>query len=283
VQRVVLGLLLVAAVWGLVAAAVPEQASTPDLPASVHLQRWHYGRGFALPEAPEPSGLCYVVERDSLFLVDDGDVDRPAGVYEISLEGQVLQKREVGVDLEGICYCTGDGMLYLADEHKETVWVVQPADLVVRSSFTVALGFPDRIVITPGGNGFEGIEYIPSTSDCERDYFMLLNQDDPPALVRVNRCDIELHGDESVPIADFHRLPDINCGELWYDHASEQLWVVHSWENVYEVLDIDTLAVQSWEICPGSAQEAVTKDGQGRLWIGSDSGGLAYYTDQAQP
>ncbi|MCH7471498.1 hypothetical protein IIA79_00900, partial [bacterium] len=49
------------------------------------------------------------------------------------------------------------------------------------------------------------------------------------------------------------------------------------WMNVMEMLDIETMEVLRWEVIPGSAQEAVAIDGQGRLWIGADSGGIARY------
>jgi hypothetical protein len=47
--------------------------------------------------------------------------------------------------------------------------------------------------------------------------------------------------------------------------------------NVMEVLDVPTMELKRWEVVPGSAQEAVTVDGQGQLWIGYDSGGIARY------
>ena len=52
------------------------------------------------------------------------------------------------------------------------------------------------------------------------------------------------------------------CPELWN--------VTHR----PEVLDIATLEVSRWEVCPGASQEAVTMDGEGRLWIGYDLGGI---------
>jgi hypothetical protein len=254
-----------------------ESAAAPVVPPSVNYTPWRYQADYPLPEVPEPSGLCFVPARGTLFVVDDGAPDRPCGVYELTLEAKVLQRREVGRDLEGICYCPVDGLLYLSDEAGDKVWIVEPEGLQVRGSCTIALEQHGQQLLRPGGNSFEGIEYIPSSQGTPRDYFLLLNQDDPSALVRVERADLVPNRADPVPLTSFHRLPDLNCGELYYDQAAQQLWVVHSWLNLYEVLDIDTLAVRDWQVCPGVAQEGLCFDGQGRLWIGSDSGGIAVY------
>jgi len=136
-------------------------------------------------------------------------------------------------------------------------------------------------VLTAGGNGFEGIEYIADDGAGGGGYFLLLNQDDPHCLVRIEREDIIAAGDEmAVPLSGMWPLAPLNTGELHYDAAAGELWVIHSWMNITEVLDITTLAVSRWEVCPGAAQEAVTMDGTGRLWIGYDLGGISRYVWQ---
>lgn len=235
--------------------------------------------GFApLPEVPEPSGMCFHPIRGTLFVVDDGDVGRPAGVYELDLQATVLNSIELGVDLEGICYCAADGLLYICDEHDERVYVVSPDDLSKVGDFQVSRLLDGCEMLLAGGNGFEGIEYIPAGGEVQGDYFLLLNQDDPHALVRVDRADIVQRAvGQAVPLRAFWPLPEINTGELHYDVAAGQLWVIHSWMNVMEVLDIETMEVVRWEVFPGAAQEAVAVDSQGRLWIGYDMGGIARY------
>jgi hypothetical protein len=262
---------------GLALLLAATEAQSPDLPDTVHLASWQFAGGMDLPEVPEPSGMCFESASNTLFIVDDGAADRPAGVYQVDLHGQLLQRLAVGRDLEGICYCAADGRLYAADEADERVWVLTPEPLAVAGSFVVSRDFEGQSVLTAGGNGFEGIEYIAATPGGDGDYFLLLNQDDPHALLRVEHSAIDLAATGQVRATQFHRLPELNCGELWYDEPHGRLWIVHSWQNVYEVLDIDTLAQLSWEVCPGVAQEALCQDAQGRLWIGSDTGGIAVY------
>jgi hypothetical protein len=239
---------------------------------------WAFDGGSDLAEVPEPSGLCYYPPRDTLFIVDDGAPDRPAGLYEIDLHAKLLQKLELGKDLEGVCYDPVDGMLYVADETGEMVHVVYPDGLKLVGSFQVSREFGGKELLIAGGNGFEGIEFIADPQAARGGYFLLLNQDDPHCLVRVEVPDVQAAlPSEPVAITAYWPLPPINSGELYYDQAAGELWVVHSWMNVVQILDIHTMDTLRWEVLPGCAQEGVAFDGQGRLWISSDSGGISRY------
>jgi len=240
------------------------------------LPDWVFDGSSELVEVPEPSGLCYCPETDSLFIVDDGAEGRPTAVYELDLHANVLQSHAVGMDLEGVCYCDRDGLLYVADEADEIVYVLRPAGLDPVGNFSFSPDFGGKTLLQPGGNGIEGIEYIPGD---DGGYFLLLNQDDPPALVKIAYAEAQaaLKSGGDAPLAAYWPLPAINLGELFYDRAAHELWVVHSWMNVMEILDVPTMELKRWEVIPGSAQEAVTLDGQGRLWIGADSGGIDRY------
>ena len=247
-------------------------------PSELVMTTWEFDGYVPLPEVPEPSGLCFHPGRGTLFIVDDGDIDHPAGVFELDLHATVLAGAELGVDLEGVCYCAADGMLYVCDELDERVYIVDPEGLLLAGQFQVSRQLDGREVLQAAGNGFEGIEYIPAGKYTDGDYFILLNQDDPHALVRVDRADVaDRAGGEPVPLKALWPLAEINTGELHYDATAGQLWVIHSWMNVMEVLDIQTMEVVSWEVFPGAAQEAVTVDAQGRLWVGYDLGGIARY------
>lgn len=254
-----------------------EAANENDVDNSMaRLPDWSFDGSWELEEVPEPSGLCYCPPRDSLFIVDDGGLNRPPAVYEMDLEAEVLAKREIGVDLEGICYCSFDGLLYVADEADEVVYVLQPEGLELVGEFTFAASIDGEPLLVPGGNGIEGIEYVPV---LDAGHFLLLNQDDPHAIVRISYQSAReaLSSVESAPLEACWLLPAINLGELHYDSAASELWVVHSWMNVMEILDVPSMQLKRWEVVPGAAQEAVAVDGEGRLWIGSDNGGIDRY------
>jgi len=270
----------------LMATSTQPGISAENEPDSVEYSDWIFDGYVELAEVPEPSGMCYHPGRNSLFLVDDGAINpdgsvRIAALFEIDLTASVLSKLEIGNDLEGVCWCSWDGMLYVCDEIDETVYVVDPDGLTVEGSFQVSREFDGEPLLAAGGNGFEGIEYIDGSPGAPG-YFLLLNQDDPHALVRVEYEEtIKPNLAVPVPIKSYKLLPQINLGELHYDRDERELWVVHSWMNVIEILDIDSLHLKRWEVCPGAAQEALAFDSEGRLWIGYDLGGLSRYVRPA--
>lgn len=264
----------------LLAALLAFPAHTQAQEATAQLPQWVFDGMADLPEVPEPSGLCYHPMRDTLFIVDDGGEGRPAALYELSLQAEVLAKLELGADLEGVCFCPADQMLYVCDESNERIYVVDPDGPELRSEFTVSREFGSEEVIAAGGNGFEGIEYIPATEIHEGGYFVVLNQDDPTGLALFEHSAIAQANGQPVPLSGWLETDQVNAGELHFDQQRRELWLVHSWMNVMEVFDIDTLELLYWEVVPGCAQEAVAFDGEGRLWIGYDTGGLARYVSQ---
>ena len=264
--------LTVIALLILTAIAAADDTVRAALPA------WQYEQDFSLAEVPEPSGLCYDPLRGTLFIVDDGAADRPPSVSEISLAGELLQNMAIGNDLEGVCYCCADGLIYVADEHEERIYALEPAGLVLQETYRLDRFRDGQELLEAGGNGIEGIEYIPADHDPWSDCFVLLNQDDPHRILAVRRADLIPESEGLTPAADYRDIAEINAGSLHFDAQTDLLWVVHSWMNVMELWNVRDMTLESWEVVPGAAQEAVAIDGQGRLWIGSDSGGLASYT-----
>ncbi len=261
-----------------VGTAPSAQPAAQESEAKADLPTWRFDGSSLLPEVPEPSGLAYHPGRDTFFMVDDGDIERPAALFEINLDAEVVQKLPLGIDLEGVCYCPLDGLLYVAEEAANVVYVVEPEGLVKLGAFAYAADYGGDPLLVAGGNGVEGIEFIPDANEPAAGYFLLLNQDDPHCLFRLNHEDINLGDTEAVlPIRAWWPFKSINAGSLHYDVSQNELWLVHSWMNVVEYWDVETMAVKGWEVFPGAAQEAVAVDGAGRLWVGSDLGGLARY------
>jgi hypothetical protein len=295
-----------------------EATGLPDL-NTIHadVTDWKFDAEFELPEIPEPSGLCYCALTNTIFVVDDGAADRQSGLYEIDLDGNYKRGIKLGADLEGVCFCAANGSLYVADEKDQWVYRVDAKDLhlidklriSIKQSYVSGDTFGSIDILKPGGNGFEGIEWLDPTEWCskppkggfpEAGYLLLLNQDDPTAILIVPITN-EVRSRVIEPWK-FFLLPQRNSGELRLNPESRELWVVNSWLNTTEILDLtrqldDTsiesidqggrplmsdwgkeLRVERWEVMPGMAQEGVTFDPQGRMWIGQDVGGVVRYT-----
>ena len=151
-------LILSIASVAVLAGAADETAAGTSM---AQLPEWLFDSSWELQAVPEPSGLCFCPPRNSLFIVDDGGLNRPPAVYEMDLQPAVLAKREIGTDLEGICYCSFDGLLYVADEADEVVYMLRPESLEPVGQFTLSANVNDAELLVPGGNGIEGIEHIP--------------------------------------------------------------------------------------------------------------------------
>jgi hypothetical protein len=268
---------------------VPQAAVTP----------WKLDAVFELPEIPEPSGLCYCELTNTIFVVDDGGPDRPSGLYEIDLDGKYLRGTQFGTDLEGVTYCSANGLLYVCDEADERVHIVEPKALALQSSFQVSrlYDYPREDgkheateVLRAGGNGFEGIAWFdidkmsegyPQTMDTG--YLVLLNQDDPACLIVVDP--LRATADKPARMKSFVMLPQRNSGELYINEEQHQVWVVNSWLNTLAIIDSYDpgtgawfeAKIARWEVLPGMAQEGLTFDPQGRMWIGQDVGGVVRY------
>lgn len=284
-----LGLLALLGVLWLLAATHTKQAESTTTPAFKYadpgahqagLPDWKFERFIPLPEAPEPSGLCFSPQRQCFYLVDDGDsyARRPARLWELSLEGKPIRSLDLGRDLEGVCWASGPDLVFVVDEFDGRVYAVDPASFRVAASIQVSERSGGKAAFSRGGNGFEGIEYLPEPREQGQGRLLLLNQDDPTCIgilpVR-SVLDGKRHGvAECIKVFE---LEQMNAGEIRLSADSRDLWVVHSWMNVAEILDPQSLALRSWVVMPGCAQEGLAFDGQGRMWVGQDTGGLAVY------
>lgn len=253
-----------------------------DSPAPLaELPEWKFQSFISLPEAPEPSGLCFSPERKVFYLVDDGDsyAKRPARLWELNASGKAVRSLDLGRDLEGVCWAAGLQLIFIADEWDDKVYAVTPDDFKVFSSVEVSENCAGRRAFQRGGNGFEGIEYLPPKRGAkDLGSLLLLNQDDPTCIgilpVKVLTDSRKHQKAECIRIVE---LQQINAGELRITPDGKELWIVHSWMNVTEILDPDTFGLKAWEVMPGSAQEGLAFDDQGRMWVGQDTGGLAVY------
>jgi len=246
---------------------------------------WKLDKFFPLTDVPEPSGLCYCPLTQTMFVVDDGAPDRPAGLYELSIEDcKVLRSLRLGKDLEGVTYAPTTKRLYVSDEEGDMVHVVDPRQLKELGSFPVSRFFQGKEILQAGGNSFEGIAWYSGVlgSDGGPGFLILLNQDDPTCLVWLDLDGLQLS--QTARVLEYYVLPQRNSGELYIDTAHDELWVANSWLNTCEILDLNATPdvgaqwpVKRWEVLPGMAQEGIAFDPQGRLWIGQDAGGIARY------
>ncbi len=165
-----------------------NRSHTPVSPTAVIFP--HEWKGvFDQMKLAEPSGAVIHPDRGTLFIVDD-----EGSVAELKRDGTVVQEKlwRQGADLEGITCDPRTGLLYLVEEGKECIYEVTPDDFKLQRTFAINRYYHDKLRMHPGGNGIEGITFVPNPTDPEGGTFVVAHQsftlddpEEPSALMRV--------------------------------------------------------------------------------------------------
>jgi uncharacterized protein YjiK len=232
-----------------------------------------------LTEFKEPSAVVYHPTRKSLFLVgDEGDIG------EVSLEGKLLRSSHLGGDLEGITVDPGTGLLYVAREGHEIVFEVQPDDFKITRRYTIDRTFEGNPnFLARGGDGIEGIAFIPDASAKEGGRFYAVNQYDPAVLMELAipiRTSKEKF--ENARILSARPLADAPLSDLVWDDGRKAFLIVSAlWKKTY-VVDLHGNNLRGVRL-PGLMPEGLALLPDGRLIIAQDTGGLLLWAPPSDP
>ncbi|NIN37065.1 MAG: hypothetical protein GTO60_19015, partial [Gammaproteobacteria bacterium] len=69
-------------------------------------------------------------------------------------------------------------MLYIAVEGEEIILEVNPETLEAERDIPIDRMFEGDILLSPEGNGIEGITFVPASDDAMHGLFYLVNQSD---------------------------------------------------------------------------------------------------------
>ncbi|HYB98446.1 MAG TPA: SdiA-regulated domain-containing protein [Candidatus Limnocylindrales bacterium] len=232
-----------------------------------------------LPEFSEPSSVVYHPLRKSLFIVgDEGDIG------EVSLEGKLLRKSHLGGDLEGVTVDPATGLLYVAREGHEIVFEVTADDFRITRRYTIDRTFEGNPnFLARGGDGIEGITFVPDESAKEGGRFYAANQYDPPVLIELaipirstkdkfeNARIVSSRAVEAPPLSDV----------IWQPAMKAFLVVSALWKKVY-VVDAQGRNLRAARV-PGLMPEGLTPLPDGRFVIAQDTGGLLLWAPPTDP
>ena len=242
-------------------------------------------------EFQEPSGIVWHPVRGTLFLVgDEGDV------AEYSVDGAQLairrfEREQIGVrpDFEGITVNPSTGLLYVAVEGAEQILEIAPDNLTILRRFAVSREYAGRTIMAAGGQGFESITFVPCDDDPDGGTFFVANQgfenapeDDRSVIVEVR---LPLRERVSEPDADVIPVPILRTIEpgiidlagMHYDAERDRLLVLSDSRNALIEMRIDGEVTAVYAV-QGSAQEGITIDGDGNVYIAQDTGQIMKLT-----
>lgn len=226
-------------------------------------------------EINEPSGICWHSGRRTLFLVGDEGY-----ICEIKADGSPINDKIIreGADFEGVTFDPATGLLYVAVEENEQVLEVNPDTFDILREFEVPREFEGRTLLAAGGEGMEGITFVPDTEHPEGGFFYVANQSyslsNEHDISAVFSLDLPLRSGTAKPrLTGYFEPGIIDLAGLHYDHETGHILAVCDSPNIlleyskqHELLNVYAF--------PGDNQEGVTVDPDGYIYIAQDSGGI---------
>ncbi|MBI5503643.1 MAG: SdiA-regulated domain-containing protein [Deltaproteobacteria bacterium] len=227
----------------------------------------------------EPSGVVYDSSRNTLFVVgDEGDIG------EVSVGGKLLRSSHLGGDFEGVTQDPSSHMLYVVREGHELIYEVRPEDFSITRRFTIDRTFEgDPNYLQRGGDGIEGITFVPDQGSKEGGRFFAVNQYDPPALLELavpirsstakfaTATVVSARPVEAAPLSDVVWDSAIN-GFLIPSALWRKAYVTDSTGQYLRAVRLPALMPEGIALLPG-----------GKFVIAQDSGGLVSWTPPVDP
>jgi len=227
----------------------------------------------------EPSGIVYDPSRKTIIVIgDEGDIG------EVSLDGKLLRSRHLGGDFEGVTEDPSSDLLYVVREGHEIIYEVRPDDFSITRRFQIDRTFQgDPNYLQRGGDGIEGITFVPDPASKEGGRFFAVNQYDPPVLIEL-----------AVPIrsstAKFATATVVSARAVEAAPLSDVAWdealkgfVIPSalWRKAY-ITDATGQYLRAVKL-PALMPEGIAFVPGGKFVIAQDSGGLVLWTPPADP
>ncbi len=233
---------------------------------------------FELKEIEEPSGIVFVPQRGTLFVIgDEGDV------AELSTEMKILKQKRLtppegaeNYDLEGVTYNPANNRLYVVVEGDDIIFELHPETLIILRKFPVDRSFGNEPeVIKLGGDGIEGITFVPDASSPEGGFFYAVNQREPPLILKLSIPILSSVSDAPAKILQTFTLalPVRSLNEIQYDPAKRIFYILTGFWNTWYIID-EQMNILFRGPFPGLQSEGLTFDDAGKLYIAEDVGGV---------
>lgn len=238
-----------------------------------------YGGNIDKSNFPEPSGICYHLQRKTLFVVSD-----EGWVAEMKTDGTQIANYRVKGDLEAITVHPQTGLLYIGVEGDDVILEFDPEKGEVVRRFPINREFqgnPNFLEkkIDEYDNGIESIAFVPDEGHPEGGTFYIGNQWDPPMIMEV-LLPLKTSRAEEAEARIIRVLPFImdDPAAMCYDSRRRILSVVSDADNIFVEITLDGKLVKEYAFL-GNDQEGITWDEEGYLYIAQDTGEIIKVKD----
>jgi uncharacterized protein YjiK len=226
------------------------------------------GNSHEIVKIPEASGICFSPHRGTLFVAHDEGI-----IYEISKEGKILRKKNLGkLNLEGVACDDEKGRLLLAIEGKDNILIVKQKNFKKIGKININRNYKKRIILKKDWkkHGLEGICVVKNSIFLSNQSKKFLPKKDPSIVIRVSK-NVKKKGDILELYSHGHK--DI-AGLTYHD---KHLFMVSDTENLLIKYDIEKKKVVGSAPLPKFAQEGVAFDDEENIYITNDKGGVFKY------
>jgi len=223
----------------------------------------------------EPSGICLHSRRGTLFVVGDEGY-----LCEIKPDGSPVKEKTIreGADFEGVTFDPATGLLYIAVEEEEQVLEVDPGTFDILRAFEVPREFEGKVRLEAGGEGIEGITFVPDAQHSEGGFFYVGNQSyslsNERDISAVFSLELPLRSGTSTPkITGYFEPGVIDLAGLHYHAETDRILVISDSPNILLEYSREHELLNVYAV-PGDNQEGITLDSEGYIYIAQDSGGI---------
>ena len=230
---------------------------------------------------PEPSGIVFHPVRKTLFVVgDEGDL------CEIRTDGTPVHRKHfpagaVRMDFEGFTVNPDTGLIYAAIEGAESILEIDPGNLEIKRKFDIDRTLNNELLMAHGGQGIEGIAFMPDPGHPQGGTFLVVNQsfrlDDPHDISAVFEIEVPLKRTDTASSCKLLRrfsLDVTDLSGLHYDAVLCRLFIISDFNDLLIVAEPDGRVISKYTNLPCADQEGITFDDAGNLYIAQDSGGI---------
>ncbi len=217
------------------------------------------------------SGIVFYPQRKTLFAVNDN-----GRIIEIKTDGSVSQQKKIRTkaDFEGITYSPVTEMLYIAIEGQEVILEVNPENLEVERDIPINRVFGGGVLLSPEGNGIEGITFVPPGDGTPGGTFYLVNQSnelegtDPSIIFEVEVSNAA--NESQARIIRYFSVGVTDLSGIHYISSSHRLLVISDTNNLLLVVSLSGQVLETYSL-PGKKQEGITLDEDGFLYVAQDA------------
>ncbi len=223
-----------------------------------------------IAKVPEASGISYSKKSNTLFVVND-----EGSIYELTKKGNILRKVKIGnYDFEGIVVDDEKELLLVAIEGDEAILVLSKKDMSKQKKISIKRKFDGVKLLKKGGDGIEGLALYNNELYASNQSNKKYPKADSSVIVVID-YDLNKTKQKIKRIIN-HGFKDI-AGLTFY---KDILFMVSDKESLLIQYDLKKKKViKKDKLSKKFAQEGITFDNKGTLFIADDNGKILKMKD----